>query len=118
MKILLEAGANILNGEVFNIRKPSGHSALMRAAESGHINVVRYLLDSGSNFRRERGYDQKTALDLARDNGHEEVAKLLLNAENLMEAVENGRLNVARSLLGHDTNPNWCGDWGCFYLVI
>jgi ankyrin repeat protein len=54
-------------------------SPLIEAARGGHARVVRLLLDSGAdaNFRDATG---KTALDVANEGGHVEVAKMLHDA--------------------------------------
>ena len=48
------------------------------AAESGHLECVRLLIENGANVdvREERGM---TALELARSAGHEEVVSMLNN---------------------------------------
>ena len=51
----------------------------MRAAESGHFEVVRLLLEHGADasLRDDRG---KTALELAEESGHFGVAEFIRNS--------------------------------------
>ncbi len=59
-------------------------SALQAAASNGHIFVVDVLLRAGADPGRGGGAGQ-TAEQLARNNGHEEVALLLAEWENQIE---------------------------------
>ena len=53
-------------------------TALQAAAEGGHIEVVQYLLSSGrANTLFKRSYDQLTAEEIARNNGHNVVGDLI-----------------------------------------
>lgn len=59
----------------------SNTTALHTAAAQGHIDVVNFLLDKGSNLVSISKSNCKTALHSAARNGHVEVVKALLNKE-------------------------------------
>lgn len=58
-------------------------TALMAACNNGHFDVVKLLLDANADLNL---FDRngKTALDLARDSGHEKVAEILVSKEDLL----------------------------------
>jgi ankyrin repeat protein len=64
MQVLLDAGAEI------------PEFALRRAAYQGNLPAVRFLLDQGVSLTA-KDAEGRTALDYARSQGHEEVARLL-----------------------------------------
>lgn len=54
----------------------TGHTALMAAAGVGHAEVVKLLLANGAD-KTQRDAEGMTALELAKDRGHDDVAQLL-----------------------------------------
>ena len=92
-------------------------TALIAAAESGHLVVVRLLLEHGAGVNaRNNRYD--SALRLASDGGHTDVVRLLLhrgadvNASTgrgtnpLISAAINGNVEIARLLISHEAQMN------------
>jgi ankyrin repeat protein len=69
IEFLLERGADIEKLDDL------GRTALMRAAWVGHARIVDVLLDHGADI--DRGWPHETALTVAEEYGHQEVAKLL-----------------------------------------
>ena len=51
-----------------------GMTALMRAAERGHLEIVRYLVEQGADPLIVIKGEDTSALNLAEENGHAEVA--------------------------------------------
>jgi ankyrin repeat protein len=97
-----------------------GWTALHRAAENGHVGIVRLLLEKGCNPNVSARFGG-TLLHRAAKNGHLEVAQLLihhkvkLDAEDnyggtpLHRAARNGHLDIAKALLsfGACVNRNY-----------
>ncbi|RPB22051.1 ankyrin, partial [Terfezia boudieri ATCC MYA-4762] len=54
-------------------------TALHLAAENGHLEVVKVLLDKGATMDATTWYKNRTALHMAAENGHLEVVKVLLD---------------------------------------
>jgi ankyrin repeat protein len=120
VELLLSCGADI-NVSCSDDPCPS---PLVSAARNGDLQLVRLLLDRGVHTE-DRGWRQATALALAADRGHSELARVLLNAgaetsslpinpiplssENssaLYEAVKEGHQSVVQLLLNHKADPN------------
>ena len=73
VKLLCNHGADI---EPTHMEGTS--TALQAAAEAGHIEVVQYLLsDQGADMFFRRSHDDLTAEEIARQNGHKDIVKLL-----------------------------------------
>ncbi|MCZ9954779.1 ankyrin repeat domain-containing protein [Brachyspira hyodysenteriae] len=93
-ELLIDSGVNDLNG------------ALMSSSENGHLEVVKYLLDSGAdvNAKYNDTWHSKTALMFASEKGHLEVVKYLIDkgADDLnialTSAAKNGHSEVAEFL--------------------
>ena len=73
-QLFLERGASA-NGER-NPMVKMAYSPLQCAAKEGHVSTVALLLQHGAD-RTRKDMSGKTALDLARKNGHTEVVKIL-----------------------------------------
>ncbi|MGO9122044.1 MAG: TerB N-terminal domain-containing protein [Desulfomonilaceae bacterium] len=68
-----------------NVKGPDGWTPLMWAAVTGHVEVVRLLLDSGAEVNVAAKKSGDTALILAALKGHTEVVRLLLSKNALVE---------------------------------
>ncbi|CAN5179349.1 hypothetical protein BH09DEP1_BH09DEP1_6280 [soil metagenome] len=73
VRLLIDAGADLDKKDYCN---GSGYTALMRAAEYGHLEIVRLLLDGGAD-RTLTNQAGETAKDIALKYHHQEIAKLL-----------------------------------------
>ncbi|KAJ5701244.1 Mg2+ transporter protein CorA-like/Zinc transport protein ZntB [Penicillium malachiteum] len=101
-----------------------GDTALLNAADCGHLEIVHYLLNKGAELRK-TGHQDWNALHLAAKNGRIEVVKFLVDntalgkeciseeaghdgSTPLMLAVENGKLDVTSYFIekGADTLKN------------
>jgi ankyrin repeat protein len=93
-----------------------GQTALMAAAESGHANCVRLLIDAGAD--KETELHMQTALMLAAEKGHANCVRLLIDAganketkdmfglTPLMQASENGHADCVRLLIDSGANKD------------
>ena len=97
---------------------------LAEACKQGDLKTTRLLLEAGAKQDQLQNYSDNTALMLAAENGHVEIARLLLDAgadknlQNerdstaLMLAARNGHVEIARQLLkaGADIDQREFGD--------
>ena len=73
LEALLDAGALV------NVPSNRGYTELMWASLNGHINVVKFLFGNGASLSiNVENFNYKTALDIASDEGHFEVAEYLI----------------------------------------
>lgn len=99
---LLKAGADVELG---------ASTPLMEAAQEGHIDLVRYLLESTSDVHAQTQTGD-TALTYACENGHTDVADLLLQfGADLVRFV----FNRYHSLFGNFSR-RLC--YICFYAIM
>lgn len=102
---------------------------LHNAAGKGHADIVKILLNHGSNVNAV-GSEGYTVLDIAVHEGHANVAKLLLECGSAIEksedggeptllywAVSSGYEDVVRVLLEHGADEGRHGEWGKKALV-
>jgi len=114
VRALLQTGAEV------NAARGDGITALHLAAEHGHAEVVRTLLDAGAALERGTRIGHYTPLHLAARGGHGEVVALLLDAGadplaattnshatalHLAAAAVGGQRAVA-ALLDHGADPD------------
>ena len=98
MRELLRSGANPDASDY------DGWRPLMFAAEGGHTQCVRLLLEYGADADYDGAYNEGSVLALAVDNGHEGCVLLLLQAGAEMDeaftmAIENGFVQCTKFLL-------------------
>ena len=72
--LLDTCGAQSVNAQDIN-----GDTALHRAAEAGHLEVVRVLLEFGADLSIKNNKGE-TPLDMARENKHSDVVEVLQQA--------------------------------------
>ncbi len=72
--------ALIAGGADVNLPGYLGLTPLMRASADGNVEVVNALLAHHADVKAKNPKDQKTALDYAISNGHEDIAKVLRQA--------------------------------------
>lgn len=74
-----KANELILQGADVNASGQFGNTPLTVAAQNGHTDTVKLLIDHGANVNAQNGLGE-TALLLAAANGHTDIAKLLIAA--------------------------------------
>jgi outer membrane protein assembly factor BamB len=95
----LEAGADM------QAKTRYGATALTFAADKGHVEVVKLLLDRGADPNAQDTFYRMRALDMALANKHHAVAVLLLERGSkgagaaLMGAVQSGNVAIAQAAL-------------------
>lgn len=67
------------NGASINAKNDYNYTTLMLAAREGHLEIVKYLIESGADVNMSSGNGGFTPLMLASNNGHIEVVKLLMD---------------------------------------
>lgn len=99
-----------------------GATPLHAAAQGGHVNVVRYLLDNNA-FVSTFNCAHQTPIQLAAENGHVEVVKTLHEAgavadqTSLHHAAANNRLEVVQFLLENGIKDKCLRCDGSFYWL-
>jgi hypothetical protein len=113
----LPAVQNLLTNDALVNAKNYGATALWMAAEEGHTEIVRLLLERGADANTKEDISGFTALMSASVNGHTEIVALLLekgadlNAKAtsngttaLIMAAEEGHMEVVKLLLSKNAD--------------
>jgi ankyrin repeat protein len=110
VRLLVDRGAAV------DAQAPDGWTALLWASSSGHLEIVKYLVEHGAVADIVASEQQITPLFMASNNGHVRVVEYLLQlgaavsprafngGTPLHYGVQNGHAEVARLLLDHDAN--------------
>ena len=69
------------------LKPPKSTNSLILAAESGHLDMVRLLIETAADVNAAR-IDGYTALMCAAQNGHTDCAKLLIEAGATVNASD------------------------------
>ena len=78
---LVEQGADL------NVRDHKGCTPLMLCSQSGKKNICQKLLEYDVDVGITNEADGKTALDLAKQNDHQEIIELILNSRHMKVCV-------------------------------
>ena len=76
IKLLLSKGANVNARMVSKNREFDGYTLLMNVSKKGYVDIVKLLLSHGADVNASTKAG-KTALDYAREKGHQEIVGLL-----------------------------------------
>ncbi|KZV34939.1 ankyrin-2-like [Dorcoceras hygrometricum] len=112
VKMLVGAGANV------NSRSKDGRTALYRAAANGDRRMVEMLFEAGADPTIGDLDNFHSAIDIARDKGHTEVAKLLEQGEAVLHAARRGELELLKSLLDKGATTSFCDQYGLTPLHV
>ena len=78
---LMELQRLLAKGADINTTNIWGSTCLMEAARKGDIKVSKFLVDNNVDVDKKNRYD-RTALQIALDNGHKDVVSLLLGSDS------------------------------------
>ena len=136
VQLVLQAGAN-----VNHVKKNKDATALIMAAWSGHIDVLRILLDAGAEVNFGNWYLSdpwsarilhETALHIAAESELIDIVRALIdagkhtderilyghhNGNPLMNAAAEGHIDVVRALLDAGAGVNWPDEYDETALV-
>ncbi len=112
---LLQKGVNI------NAAPLKNQTALHNAAYTGQAEMVRFLLEKGTDPNLRDTQFQSTPAGWAWEGGHKEIANYLLDHSepDVLDAVEFGRLDLAKALLGegHPSDAYGRGERGVLLRI-
>ncbi|KAL3521281.1 hypothetical protein ACH5RR_019430 [Cinchona calisaya] len=105
-KVLVGAGANV------DARSIDGRTPLFRAAANGHRQMVEMLMEMLANPNIAENDLGRSAIDVARDRGHNEIVRILEQGESVLHAARRGELKLLESLLDKGASMNFCDQHG------
>ncbi|XAR65967.1 hypothetical protein NMG60_11011990 [Bertholletia excelsa] len=115
-RILVGAGADV------NAASRDGRTALYRAAANGDRRMVEVLMELGADPSvgpMDRG---RSAVDIARDKGHnllqKEVVEILERGEAVLDAARRGDLRQLEALLEQDASVDFHDQYGLTALHV
>ncbi len=109
----------ISDGIELEMTNEDGLTPLVLAADRGHLDIVKFLIEAGAQLHHISEGNNWTALLLAADKGHIEIAQHLIasgfNVKKLggpasVHAILNDHNDIASLLLEHGVNPNFLYD--------
>ena len=84
-------------GEDVNVQNKYGWTPLYRASHDNHIEVVKLLLQRKDIDLTIKTKKVKTALDIAKEEGHQEIIELLSVGSRIKRQLKDVSVNVDRS---------------------
>ncbi|KAL5720962.1 hypothetical protein ACHQM5_013579 [Ranunculus cassubicifolius] len=106
VKLLAQGGADI------NCKSNNGETALYAAAANGDQQMVDLLMELGANPIISTDNSGRTSIDIAREKGHIEIAKVLEQGELVLTAARRGEVKNVQQLLRKGGNPNYADQYG------
>lgn len=106
VKMLAGAGANV------DSKRIDGWTALYRAAAKGDRRMVKVLIDLGADPSIVADNRNRSAIDVARDEGHKEVVETLERGEEVLNAARRGDLARLEFLLETDARLDFRDQYG------
>nr|XP_043634983.1 protein VAPYRIN-like [Erigeron canadensis] len=108
VKVLAGAGANV------DAKRNDGWTALYRAAARGDRRMVKVLVELGAN----PSIADRSAVHIARDEGHEEIVEILERGEEVLNAARRGDLIRLEFLLETDASVDFRDQYGLTAMHI
>lgn len=106
VKLLAGAGATV------DARRIDGWTALYRAAAKGDRRMVKVLVELGADPSIVADNRNRSAIDVARDEGHKEVVETLERGEEVLNAARRGDLGRLEFLLETDASVDFRDQYG------
>ncbi|KAJ0470819.1 putative major sperm protein (MSP) [Helianthus annuus] len=106
VKVLAGAGANV------DARRNDGCTALYRAAMKGNRRMVKVLIDLGADPSIVADDRHRSAIDVARDEGYNEIVETLERGEDVLNAARRGDIVHLESLLERDASVDFRDQYG------
>lgn len=107
---LIKKGINV------NSQNKNGYTPMILCVSDNHIEVMKYLIESGADLNKSSGYLRMTPLHAATTDGNVEMVELLINSgakiddqdheghTSLHRAIIFGQNEIAQLLLAHGAN--------------
>ncbi|XP_059627944.1 protein VAPYRIN-like [Cornus florida] len=105
-RVLIGAGVDV------DAKSKDGRTALYRAAANGNRRMVEMLIEMGADPTLTSIDRSRTALDVARDKGHKEIAEILKQGEAVLNAARRGELERLELLLERDASVSYSDQYG------
>ncbi|XP_076916763.1 protein VAPYRIN-LIKE-like [Bidens hawaiensis] len=106
VRLLAGAGANV------DAKRNDGCTALYRVAAKGNRRMVKVLIDLGADPSIVADDRHRSALDVARDEGYNEIVEILERGEDVLNAARRGDLLRLESLLESDAGMDFRDQYG------
>ncbi|XP_071707046.1 protein VAPYRIN-LIKE-like [Rutidosis leptorrhynchoides] len=104
VKLLAGAGSNV------DSKRNDGWTALYRAAMKGDRRIVKVLIELGAD--PSIAVEQRSAFDVARKAGHNDIVETLERGEQVLTAARRGDLDRLEFLLETDASVNFRDQYG------
>ncbi|KAI3799933.1 hypothetical protein L1987_35239 [Smallanthus sonchifolius] len=112
VRLLAGAGATV------DAKRNDGCTALYRAAAKGNRRMVKVLVDLGADPSIVADDRHRSAIDVARDEGYNEVVEILERGEDVLNAARRGDLIHLESLLERDAGVDFRDQYGLTAIHI
>ncbi|KAL8192918.1 hypothetical protein R6Q57_027366 [Mikania cordata] len=106
VRVLAGAGASV------DAKRNDGCTALYRAAAKGNSRMVKVLIDLGADPSIVADDRHRSAIDIARDEGYNEIVEILERGEDVLNAARRGDLVHLESLLERDASVDFRDQYG------
>ncbi|GJY07305.1 ankyrin repeat-containing protein [Tanacetum coccineum] len=112
VKVLASAGANV------DAKRNDGCTALYRAAAKGDSRMVKVLVELGADPSIVADQRDRSAIDVARDEGQKEIVGILERGEEVLNASRRGDIMLLESLLEKDASVDFKDQYGLTAIHI
>ncbi|MFS7955607.1 putative ankyrin repeat-containing domain-containing protein [Helianthus anomalus] len=96
VKVLAGVGVNV------DARRNDGCTTLYRAAVKGNRRMVKVLIDLGADPSIIAGDNHRSAIDVSRDEGYNEIVETLQRGEDVLNVARRGDIVRLESMIERD----------------